>query len=365
MNSEHLISKKEIIYYPCHDFSLKLNSNSHITNSRFFSPSNQSITFDPITPWDVFWAKAKKAQLVDSYCNIIQSTFENYPIDELNDAEIQNIIDILEKPMKGKFEINYTLKEYFQYLIAMSIEKLNISINSIYLVGGILPSLLKNYYIRNINHVYKEQCRLLNLEYIGELISEELAADLDRIAPDTDIVSTIDSGDLGLLVNLNTRFFSDKLQTEHENFGQKDQIIKNNFYLDLLSKPESEFTFVKLASGDHIVDSTFMHKKNANRCLFSHHGMKLNIMPLILKLNREIKNDPSNFKELKLTPNNELSSCWGAMFARVGKKIICQDINERAWAAYISNKSIGYSISDPNIEAILFNKMCASKLNLN
>ncbi len=364
MNFNHSISnsKNTISRNFADDLSIKNNS----SNSDLLSlpSSNQQISFDPITPWDVFWTKAKEAQLVDSEGRIIKCTFDKYPFMELNNEEIQGIIDILEKPMLGKFGINYTLLEYFQYLLSSSTKELKLPINSINLVGGILPSLIKKYYIRTLDNVYKKQCEVLNIECTGVLISEELAADFERVSPDTDIVSTIDSGDLGLLVNLNTRFFATKLRNKDANIGQKDQIIRKNFYLDLLDKPD--FSFVKLASDDVIIDSTFVHKINVNRCLFSHHGMKLNIMPLILQLNSSVKNSLATIKNLKLVPNNDFCSGWEAMFARAGKKIVCKDNpNEWAWAAYISNKSTGYGMSDPNIELKLFHKMNSSNLNIN
>ncbi|MBA3602954.1 MAG: hypothetical protein H0W50_04795 [Parachlamydiaceae bacterium] len=337
--------------------AIYLRHPSNELNSPLHPPSTQLKTIGAISPWEVFWDKAKEAQIVDDNGCIREEIIRNYPMGELSSEEIQAVIKILKEPIHGKNDITFTLLDYFSYLIEEAPKHFQITLTSINLIGGILPSALKSYYIRNLNELYKKQCIALGIEDIQDLISGAVAADFDRIPPDTDILTTIDKGDLGLMINLGTRFFAKMLKTK-QNINQKDKLIRDTFYNAKTVLPN--FSLVSFGA----TDCNFVHNSNINQNLFLHHALRLNILPLIKALNQ--KNCKiSNKNELnlsKLIPTHEYCGGWEAMLARAGKKLVCKNVpNDRAWVAYISNKTIGYSFWDPKLERKLFEIMIATK----
>nr|MBA3604271.1 hypothetical protein [Parachlamydiaceae bacterium] len=321
------------------------------------SPCTQTPGIGASSPWEEFWDKAKEAQIVDDNGCIRDEIIQNYPMGELSPEEIQAIIKILNESITGKNDITFTLLDYFSYLIEESPKQFQITLTSINLIGGILPSVLKSYYIRNLNDLYKKQCQALGIEHKKVLVTGAVAADFDRVSPDTDILSTIDKGDLGLLINLGTRFFAKKLNTR-QNINQKDKLIKDTFY-----NAKTVLPFFSLVSfGD--TDCNFVHNSNINQNLFLHHALRLNILPLIKALNQKNCKLPHKIElhVAKLTPTHEYCGGWEVMIARAGKKLVCKNVpNDRAWVAYISNKTIGYGFWNPKLEQKLFKIMIATK----
>lgn len=156
MNISRSISKKS---EACCTFdNIYLNSNPLSSISLSPSQCNLEPSIGAISPWDEFWIKAKEAQIVDEHGHIRKEIIQKYPMEKLSVEEVQAIITILKTPINGRLDIAFTLLDYFLYLIDESSKQFNITITSINLIGGILPYVLKSYYIRNLNYIYKKQC---------------------------------------------------------------------------------------------------------------------------------------------------------------------------------------------------------------
>ena len=198
------------------------------------------------SPWEDFWIRAKEAHMVDQNGDPTEEILKLYSMPELNANEVQAIIDLVEEIRQGKLKsINFTLLHYFLNLIEEAAKR-GLTITSINLIGGKLPSLLKDYYIRNLNYIYKQQCILHKIPHKQDLVFGPVADDFDRIAPDTDFLITLNKRELLTPITLGTHYFALQLpgnQLIHE----KIPIIKNEFYDTKKILPDfSLVSFVRL-----------------------------------------------------------------------------------------------------------------------
>jgi len=313
---------------------------------------------DSYSELDLIKLKLQKAQITDATGVVFDEIIAKEKISGISINESLTLIVLFETAIELENGNTYTPLEFYQFIIEEA-SKLDFEITSIFMIGGGLPYLFSDCYISNLNTLYKRKCMQLGIIDNDNLITKEVADDFNRVPPDYDFLVVVkDKGELRLLNKLVTQFFAAKMpEKDLTYFTQKSSGEKKGFFREFANS--GIFSLSTFGPCAFIIDNSFVFENHKN-ILFTHHGMKLSILPFIKSLKVQEKQYNRLLLHNNLLPEIPLEGNWQSLCDRATKEISLVNIttvNNRGWAALISNRKDGYTYRQLGLPNMLLNKV--------
>lgn len=298
------------------------------------------------TPWDHFRHHLCAAGVTDTNGNLNADLIKDTSLPPLEPEDIQKVMAFLNAPRPMTAEgktFTFTLAELLRFMK----ERDNPMILETELIGGALPAIIPDYYLRCVKILYGKACEMhpgRHLISADALITPEIIKDLNRVPPDYDLrtylsasllESTEQLKDLNTIIwtFLTSRENSPKITkkscTTHEIFGTAKYATASFGDIDHTFCPELDPT------------PSSPHNK---REMFYQHGLRLTL---------------SNLLEGTAThavPQSNCGTGWESIIDRVGNMlhIHAESANYHVWPMLISNLSAGYICCNTGDHKVLY-----------